>query len=189
VVQSGHERRAAGWAREHVRVEMSDEQTGDINIPALPGEWFVFAAYIQDVLRRTMGSGRLAVVTSVPARSHISSDLGTVNIVGEGNTTTLRIHPWRDDTAPEWGGIAGQIRRFANDMQAIRRVGKPTADEVIERYYRSRAARRRVTLRQLAEETGYNYSYLRDVKVEYDRRGGWGSKKRMPGVHDRPGEE
>ena len=42
--------------------------------------------------------------------------------------------------------------------------GRPlSADDAIERYYRSRAAGSRKTLRQIADETAYSYDYLRKV--------------------------
>lgn len=57
-------------------------------------------------------------------------------------------------------------------------VVKKSADEAIERYYRSRnAGGRRKTLRQIAAETAYSYDYLRKVKRQYDAAGKWGSKK------------
>lgn len=57
--------------------------------------------------------------------------------------------------------------------------GQPgAAFRAIERYYRARAAGdRRMTLKRLAQETGYSPGYLGQVKFEYDRAGKWGSKK------------
>lgn len=52
-----------------------------------------------------------------------------------------------------------------------------TSDQAIEYYYRSRAAGSQKTLREVAEETGFNHGYLRQVKQRYDADGKWGSRK------------
>lgn len=52
------------------------------------------------------------------------------------------------------------------------------AEKVIEHYYRARAAGHKVTLRQLAQQSGFNADYLSQVKAAYDRAGKWGSKPR-----------
>jgi len=50
-------------------------------------------------------------------------------------------------------------------------------DAIIEFYYRQRAAGGKRTIKDLAESSEYSCNYLRKKKMEYDRRGGWGSKK------------
>lgn len=69
------------------------------------------------------------------------------------------------------------LGRLAGGADIIRRKLQPTADNVIQRYYRAKAAGGKVTLKMLAEETGYSYEYLRKAKQRYDRAGKWGSKK------------
>jgi hypothetical protein len=59
--------------------------------------------------------------------------------------------------------------------------GKPfraAASNVIETYYRRKAAGGKVTLKQLAEETGYSVAGLKVAKQRYDAAGKWGSKTR-----------
>lgn len=50
------------------------------------------------------------------------------------------------------------------------------ADTAIEHYYRARARGSKLTLKDIAEMTGYNYTYLSQVKSAYDKAGKWGSK-------------
>ena len=54
-------------------------------------------------------------------------------------------------------------------------------DAVLQRYYRRRAAGAwpRVTLRDMAKETGISYSTLTKRKMEYDRAGKWGAKHKV----------
>jgi hypothetical protein len=52
------------------------------------------------------------------------------------------------------------------------------SDKALEHYYRARARGSKVTLRQVATDFDLNESYLRAAKVEYDRAGKWGSKKK-----------
>jgi hypothetical protein len=96
--------------------------------------------------------------------------------------TTLAIRVGGD--APYWRALVKRLQGFGNEARERRREVMPTADDVIQRYYRIRAQGGKVTLRQLAEETGFNYSYLRDVKVTYDKAGRWGAKKRKPDAPD-----
>jgi hypothetical protein len=55
--------------------------------------------------------------------------------------------------------------------------GEPSADDLIERYYRSRSQGSRVTLREIAEQYGFSYEALKKHKQRYDNAGKWGSKK------------
>lgn len=59
------------------------------------------------------------------------------------------------------------------------RAGRPTGEQAIELYYRRKAAGGfpKVTIRQVAQDTGLSPDYLRSVKMEYDKAGKWGSKK------------
>lgn len=82
-------------------------------------------------------------------------------------------------------GIKRRIERLERIQQAEKQApavcpccGRPlSAETAIERYYRSRAAGSRKTLRQIALDTVYSYDYLRKVKRQYDAAGKWGSKK------------
>lgn len=55
---------------------------------------------------------------------------------------------------------------------------KMSVNGAIEHYYRSKAAGGKITLRQVAAQTGYSYGYLRQCKMAYDAAGKWGCKKR-----------
>lgn len=63
-------------------------------------------------------------------------------------------------------------------------VSNATYDDAIERYYRARAAGAKITLKQIAEMYQFSPSYLRKRKMEYDARGGWGSRKKKPTIAD-----
>lgn len=66
-----------------------------------------------------------------------------------------------------------------NGTGEVERLPKRTrgaADSIIETYYHRKAAGSKVTLKQLAQQHGYNYSYLSQVKRQYDDAGKWGSK-------------
>ncbi len=108
-----------------------------------------------------------------------SQPLGDITLVGSEGYTDVYItlaapeaeHIWREEIIP-----------FLRNMAAIARQGRretigTTPDELIEYYYRSRAAGGKVTLKQLAEDAGMGYGVLRKRKMEYDARGGWGSKR------------
>lgn len=87
----------------------------------------------------------------------------------------------RGEVAPEvysyCADLVETLDRIAGLGHNVRRWYEPNADEVIERYYRSRAAGARTTLRQLAEDTGLSYEALKKHKQRYDRAGKWGSKR------------
>jgi hypothetical protein len=72
------------------------------------------------------------------------------------------------------------VEMMLNRSETIRDLTAPpqiTAEYLIERYYRIKAQGGKVTLKQLAEKYGFNHSYLRTVKTEYDKAGGWGAKR------------
>ena len=155
---------------------MSDEQKDELI--HVFGDWWVLAAYFQDAIRHETGGYPTLNVT--PGRCLLSSGIGAAIITpGDENMTTITIHRYghKNETRVEWDHIVSQAKRFSDNMRTIKRGGQPTAEDVIERYYRARAQKCRITLRQLAEEYGFNESYLRQAKVQYDRAGKWGSKK------------
>ncbi len=164
---------------------MSDERWADIVEEIADPQWWYYAAFIQYVLRSSAIRITAAPTIAQPAKqTHIATTNGIVIVTSLGNTTTITIQPF-GDTRPEWEDIVRKIRRFTDEARGIRRAGEPTADEVIERYYRIRKAGGKTNLRKLADETGFSYSYLRDVKVAYDQRGGWGSKKNTQDTPDK----
>lgn len=148
----------------------------DIAIEIADPQWWYYAAFLQDVIRRAGIQITAALTTAQPTKqTHIATMRGIVIVAAAENATQITIQPF-GDTRPEWEEISRSTRRFFETAQSIRRSVEPTADELIERYYRSRAAGGKVTLKQLAGQHGFNYKYLSSVKSAYDERGGWGSK-------------
>lgn len=97
-----------------------------------------------------------------------------------GNRTAITL---RATGTPEqrdaWRAILDNITIIANDARSIQiAIAGPKGMDVIEEYYRARAAGRKVTLRQLAAQYGFNAKYLSDVKRAYDAAGGYGAKKK-----------
>lgn len=118
-----------------------------------------------------------------PSPHIIGRVLGRISLIrGEGSTFVRML------VDPSIFALADRLYQAleitVNNTQRLRQRWQPSAEQVIERYYRSRAAGARTTLRQLAKDTGFSYGYLRSVKVEYDRAGKWGSKKRLSGSGD-----
>jgi hypothetical protein len=79
-----------------------------------------------------------------------------------------------------WQAIVKELERFVLRLHEGRRQHAKTAEDIIEIYYRSRAAGSKVTLRELAEQYGFNSKSLSNAKRVYDARGGWGSKVHKP---------
>lgn len=104
--------------------------------------------------------------------AHVVAD---VWLSGDPTVLYIRAKDYRG-AVEYWKNMIKLLGSIALETQSIRRMVEPHADEVIERFYRTRAAGKRITLKQLAEQTGYSYSWLRQAKVVYDRRGGFGSK-------------
>lgn len=152
----------------------------------LQGDWWTTAAaFVHLAARLDTTYGPL------PSGSHTSDGyrvlvlggppwggtLGTFIFRGSGGRTQITVEQVPAEREGYVTTVLGQLRQFAEDAQRLRREAKPTADEAIERYYRSRAAGSKKTLRQIATETTYSYDYLRNVKRAYDKAGKWGSKK------------
>lgn len=102
----------------------------------------------------------------------------TALITGCDGRTTITITIRNAASGPPWSRYAAQLQDMAAEAREMRRtVLGPTGEEVIELYYRSRAAgHKKTTLRQLAQQYGFHPNYLSQVKRAYDEAGGWGSK-------------
>jgi len=74
--------------------------------------------------------------------------------------------------------VIDQVSHIALYVDNIRKLAAPDADAVLSHYYHMRAQGNRVTLKQLAEESGIPYSTLTKRKMVYDRLGGYGTGKR-----------
>jgi hypothetical protein len=109
------------------------------------------------------------------------SPLGTVTTTRNDTETTMTIEP-AEGEQNYWRTIEAGIEIFAAEARGKRWIMDGlTADELIERYYRARAAGdRKMTLRRLASsQHKYSYTALQKHKQRYDARGGWGSKRRQ----------
>ena len=104
--------------------------------------------------------------------------LGDIYLIRGDGVTTVRML-----VAPEIQvycyGLFQALELLANGAHDFKRRFEPSVEQAIERYYRSRAAGSRITLRQIALDTGFSYGYLRTAKIAYDKAGKFGSKKRL----------
>lgn len=100
-----------------------------------------------------------------------------VYIRGTGGVSQIQVKTHADPIS-EWQrtltflGAVGDIAKSFDEMT------RPSAFDVIETYYRRKAAGGKITLKQLAEETRYSLSYLKTAKRRYDAAGRWGSKRK-----------
>jgi hypothetical protein len=95
------------------------------------------------------------------------------SISGEHTIVAIQPEPGYEDA---WRQFAERLEKFAWAAHEARLNMAPNPDELVERYYRSRAAGTKMSLRKFAESTNVNYEALKKWKQSYDRRGGWGSK-------------
>lgn len=109
--------------------------------------------------------------------------VGELRFIRQAEATFVQVEVAEDFYA-YCAGLVEFLDLLAGSAYNFRRAYEPTADEAIERYYRSRAAGSRVTLRQIAKDTGFSYGYLRTAKIAYDKVGKWGSKKRLSSDDD-----
>jgi hypothetical protein len=162
---------------------------------ALAVEWWLLAAAFELIFQhvhphpnlRIPGSntkeGQLQsyiydVYIDTEGPDEMGTPLGTLALTPKDSSTRVRTISESEQFIPYWQAILEQLEAFATSTKKLKkRFSTPTAERVIETYYRRRAAGGKVTLSTLAEEYGYNPSYLRAVKAEYDKAGKWGSKK------------
>jgi hypothetical protein len=156
---------------------------------SLPGDWWWIAAYMEELLLDTKAYKALNV--------HWMRQYGRAGVTLEGeydvepallkgNTPrydirlTCRIHGQEGITTISttarppfngyWTPILDRVSRYTQTARHIRRdsVGT-TADLLIEEFNRAKDAGQSVTLKQLAEETGISYDYLRKLKSKKER--------------------
>lgn len=164
---------------------MSELKTIEGTIAA---DWYVLAGAAQALLHRDRNDGAPRYTSgaasaqggyqfnlSDPQRS--GQHVGVLWFSTDPGATTVRFK-----VAPEVYNWCVGLQRFldlmAGGAETIRQSVQPTADAVIRRYYMTKTRGGRITLRQLAEETGYSYAYLQKAKQRYDRAGKWGSGSR-----------
>jgi hypothetical protein len=160
---------------------------------ALEGDWWYFAGLALAILAAARaryrvgpaGAGREGVVITIGAP--FTSE-AAIRITRANDTTALAIIYDPAHTV-QMQQIALLLHETSLQAEDVRRTWAPSGEDVIERYYRARAAGGRATLRQIAQDTGFSYGYLRSVKAAYDKAGKWGSKKGMlPGHDNKSGE-
>ena len=164
---------------------MSDSRKADIRL-SLPGDWWYFAAAFHEAHRADRvgiaghGTGNVytyAVAVRPEEQYTPAIPLGEILFTSDGNYTQVYITFSVPSAEPFWRGVESFLRKMAALARAHRQeaIGT-TPDEIIEYYYRSRAAGGKVTLTQLAEQAGLSYSYITKAKMKYDRAGKWGSR-------------
>jgi hypothetical protein len=156
---------------------------------SLPGDWWWIAAYMEELLFDTKEYqatnvhwmrryGRAGVIlegdydTEPPLlqANTLRYDIRLIcRINGQEGATTINTTAWPPFHG-YWTPILDRVSRYTQTARQIRRysVGT-TADMLIEEFNRAKAAGHSVTLRQLAEETGISYDYLRKLKSKKER--------------------
>lgn len=164
---------------------MSNEIVKEIN-GTLPGDWWTLAAaftqlaaylpYEEYKPRPVSGPDHGGFHATVYGGPIAGGLLGRIQFSGSDGQTLIVITPATPASVPYWEYTIERLQMFNDLARQLRRDTEPTAYELVERFYRARAAGAKVTLKQLAQQYRMNYSYLRAVKAEYDKSGGWGSK-------------
>jgi hypothetical protein len=103
--------------------------------------------------------------------------LGTMVLRPKDGSTQVQTMSEAEQYIPYWQALVQLLSSFAATALELRRkeIGA-RPDELIETYYRSRAAGGKITLKQLAAQAGISYSYITKAKMAYDRAGKWGSR-------------
>ena len=102
-----------------------------------------------------------------------------ITITGQDTTTRIVIQQEGSTFSTELEAIMHEIKHTAMWARDLHRDSqKMTGERLIERYYRSKAHGTKITLRELAEQHGFNPAYLREAKRKYDQAGKWGTKPR-----------
>ncbi len=144
----------------------------------LTGDWWYFAGALKMLLSQRgialasdgqEGEGWILTLSGWPQ--------DTVLINGAESKTVIVITQRNPESNHLWEEVKKQLEDMAAHAREMRReCGIMTGYEVVEIYFRSRAAGSKVTLKQLAQQYGFNYKYLSNVKSTYEKQGGWGSK-------------
>ena len=145
-------------------------------------QWWWVAAHIQNIIYNSNKPPRLSGWGSITTRSGITFeghyesppivlDIRLIcTIAGEGNQTQITTI----EHAPFIGYWKPVLASVANLEQAARKIRRDsigaTADAIIEEYKRAKNANESVSLRQLADEAGISYEYLRKRKSIKERQ-------------------
>jgi hypothetical protein len=151
----------------------------------ITGEWWWIAALFgrlqqdEPLFKRVDGIGvtdRSRDGLTEIHRNANGTTLGTVRYGGNDGKTTIHI-----EATPTYGeslrATLIQVSSIAETAHNLHRAARKTTPEgAIEHYYRRKAAGSKITIGQISAQTGISEKTLRNVKVEYDRAGKWGSK-------------
>jgi hypothetical protein len=118
---------------------------------------------------------RYSAIADSPDGSYVS--VGIITFRLKGNSTEVETRSDSEEFISYWRNILEALSAFVAATTRIRQAYELTADDVVERYYRSRAAGSRTTIKQLAEQYGFSYESLKKHKQRYDAAGKWGSRK------------
>jgi hypothetical protein len=114
-------------------------------------------------------SGRAGLHTE----SKVSKDgmeIGSISLTETGLSTRIRIST-TPVFEPYWHEILANLRTAAETALRIRYfAGTDPIDAAIRLYYERREKGEKITLRQIAEQTGLSYNYLRKRKSFYDKQ-------------------
>ena len=151
----------------------------------IPLPWWIVAGIV-DALGKELNIGfkRAAQLPNgfTAAVLHGDAILGQISVTGDEQKTTVAMEDLQPGASDYWGRILGFLIRASNAVAVHqRRTWPTTADGAIEHYYRSKARGSRISLKDVAEMTGFSEAYLRKRKVSYDRDGKWGSKGHVRG--------
>jgi hypothetical protein len=114
---------------------------------------------------------------TIYAQEGIGNIIADVDFRASGGITHVQVktHP---GAVEDWQKELSFLAEAVSNAYSFDELARPSAGDVIEIYYRRKAAGGKVTLKQLAEETGYSLAYLKTAKRRYDAAGRWGSKKK-----------
>jgi hypothetical protein len=154
----------------------------------LRGDWWYYAgafytfhqlSTLKICSEMIQDNGVTQTVTVIDDVGATEQPLGQITFDGAEHETHIYVAFAASAYAPRFWQHAIQKLK---DMAAVTRQFRqealgPTAEEVIEMYYRRRAKGMKVTLRQLAKEFDFNPNYLSNVRTAYKKAGKWGSKK------------
>jgi hypothetical protein len=147
----------------------------------IPGEWHWVCALFQ-AFYKPKEAIAIASTHDNPSDPEILYFLDTIEMRFTGHDDVTTVNARFGDTADE-SRCEDMIRRLTIVARAARQLKddteKPSAERVIEMYYRTKAQKGKITLKELAHRWGFNESYLRQAKIEYDRAGKWGAKSKV----------
>jgi hypothetical protein len=152
----------------NVRVPMSEPiPRGFHDEVFFPLAWWMLAAVVEEIAGEVI---ERRAIEPIGVRLAVRGR-GEMTLIGDDERCEVAY-------SGDWQDLHQRLDRIVRSAEVYRRqMWKLNVDDAIERWYRSRARGSKLTLKDVAEMTGFSYSYVTKAKMEYDRRGGWGSKR------------